>query len=49
MQASLHWNDDEERIRRVAILTAPLLFLTLTPSVIPAKAGIQWLRQAIPA
>ena len=52
LDSSLRWNDDGGGNGFVAIPTASLLFLanylTSTSPVIPAKAGIQWFRQAIP-
>ena len=45
MQASLRWNDDGERTGRLPSrqpFAIPDKCLTVAPSVIPAKAGIQW-------
>ena len=53
MQASLRWNHDGESewidCHSDSSLAVPDKFLPLTSAVIPAKAGIQWFRQAIPA
>ena len=52
MQASLHWNDDWGQNGFVVIPIALFYSRKIpdsTPPVIPAQAGIQWFKQAIPA